>query len=73
MIKSGNRFLKYYLIEATNSAKKHDLELSRFFEKKFNETPKNQYKRALALTARKFVRIVFVLLRDKKLYSPPRI
>jgi transposase len=73
MIKSGNRFLKYYLTEATYSAKKHDLELSRFFEKKLNEISKNQYKRALALTARKFVRIVFVLLRDKKLYVPPRI
>jgi transposase len=73
MIKSGNRFLKYYLTEATNSAKKHDLELSRFFEKKRLEIPKNPYKRALALTARKFVRIVFVLLRDKKLYQPPRI
>ena len=73
MINSGNRFLKYYLIEATNSARKYDLELSRFFEKKRLEIPKNPYKRALALTARKFVRIVFVLLRDKKLYQPPRI
>ena len=73
LINSGNRFLKYYLTEATNSAKKHDLELSRFFEKKRTEIPKNPYKRALALTARKFVRIVFVLLRDKKLYQPPRI
>src|SRR5665647_2085828 len=62
MINSGNRFLKYYLIEATNSARKYDLELSRFFEKKRLEIPKNPYKRALALTARKFVRIVFVLL-----------
>lgn len=73
MINSGNRFLKYYLIEATNSARKYDLELSRFFEKKRLEIPKNPYKRALALTARKFVRIVFALLRDKKLYQPPRI
>lgn len=67
MINTGNRFLKYYLTEATNSAKKHDLELNSYFLKKKLEVPKNQYKRALALTARKFVRIVFVLLRDNKL------
>jgi len=73
MINTGNRFLKYYLTEATNSAKKHDLELNSFFMKKKLEVPRNQYKRALALTARKFVRIVFVLLRDNKLYQPPRI
>jgi transposase len=73
MINSGNRFLKYYLTEAANSAKKHDLVLNEYFLKKKFEVPKNQYKRALALTARKFVRIVFVLLRDNKLYQPPRI
>ncbi len=51
LIKSGNRFLKYYLCEAANSLE-------------------YQHKRALALTARKLVRLVFRLLKDNRLYKP---
>jgi hypothetical protein len=70
MIHSGNRYLRYYLIEATNHVRKHDPELRSFYTRKYNETPKSKGKRALVLTARKFVRVVYALLRDNRIYIP---
>ena len=52
LIKSGNRFLKYYLGEAAMSLVRCDTEYSRFYHRKYNEVNKHQHKRALALTAR---------------------
>lgn len=72
LIRSGNRFLKYYLIEAANSLKVHDQEFRRFYELKYRQTPKTPHKRALALTARKLVRLVDALLRSNRLYIPPK-
>lgn len=73
MINSGNKYLKYYLIEATNLVRMHDPEFKRFYELKYQETPKTPHKRALVLTARKFVRLVFALQRDNRLYTPPNV
>jgi transposase len=70
LIKSGNRFLKYYLVEAANSLVRCDTEYKRFYDLKYKEVNKYQHKRALALTARKLVRLVFRLLKDNRLYRP---
>jgi len=70
LIKSGNRFLKYYLCEATMSLVRCDTEYRRFYDLKYKEVNKYQHKRALALTARKLVRLVFRLLKDNRLYNP---
>jgi hypothetical protein len=43
-----------------------------YYQKKYNEVPKHQHKRALVLTARKLVRLVDVLLRNHQLYTPER-
>lgn len=71
-IKSGNRFLRYYLVEAANSVRLRDEEFGEYYRKKYSEVPKNQHKRALVLTARKLVRLVDVLLRNGQLYTPRR-
>ncbi|CAM4495379.1 IS110 family transposase [Paenibacillus phoenicis] len=71
-IKSGNRFLRYYLVEAANSVRMRDEEFGEYYRKKYHEVPKNQHKRALVLTARKLVRLVDVLLRSGQLYTPRR-
>ena len=71
LIKSGNRFLRYYLLEAANSVRRCDSEFRRYYDLKFKEVNKFQHKRALALTARKLVRLVFRLLKDNRLYIPP--
>ena len=62
MTKAGNRYLRYYLGEAANSMRKHNVEYGAYYRKKYNEVPKHQHKRALALTSRKFVRLVYGLL-----------
>lgn len=72
MTKAGNRYLRYYLGEAANSMKNHIPEYRDFYNKKYNEVPKHKHKRALALTSRKLVRLIFGLLTKEKLYSTDR-
>ncbi len=72
LIKTGNRYFRYYLVEATNSVRMHLPEFKEYYQKKYKEVPKHQHKRAVVLTARKFVRLVDVLLRNHQLYTPPR-
>ncbi|HFI0428016.1 TPA: IS110 family transposase, partial [Streptococcus suis] len=62
LVKRGNRYLRYYLVEAANSVRRHDSEYQTFYMKKYQEVPKHQHKRAIVLTARKFVRLVDALL-----------
>lgn len=69
LIYSGNRFLKYYLCEAAMSLVRCDTVYSNFFHSKYKEVNRYQHKRALALTARKLVRLVFRLLKDNRLYK----
>ena len=61
LIKSGNRYLRYYLLEAANSVRRCDSEFRRYYDLKFKEVNQFQHKRALALTARKLVRLVYRL------------
>ena len=72
LIRSGNRFLKYYLCEAALSLVRCDKEYSNFYHLKYKEVNRYQHKRALALTARKLVRLVFALLKDNRLYLPAK-
>jgi transposase len=71
LILSGNKYLKYYFLEAANKVRMHDTEFKRYYISKFKEVPKHQHKRALALTARKLVRLVYSLLSTNQLYIPP--
>lgn len=72
MIRSGNRFLRYYLVEAANSVQRNEPEFRAYYLKKYREVPKHQHKRALVLTARKLVRLVDALLRNDQVYTPRR-
>lgn len=70
MIRSGNRFLRYYLIEAANKVRMHDPVYVEYYAKKKAEPKQFAHKRALALTARKLVRLVYHLLKTNQLYQP---
>lgn len=70
--RNGNQYLRYYLVEAANSVRKQIPEYQDYYTKKFKEVPKHQHKRALVLTARKFVRLVDALLRKHQIYTPQR-
>jgi transposase len=69
MTKTGNEYLRYYLIEAANSLRMHNEEYRLYYQSKYKEVPKHQHKRAVALTARKLVRLVFALLTKNRLYQ----
>ncbi len=70
MSKAGNKYLRYYLIEATGSVLRQIPEYNAFYQKKFSEVKTHQHKRALALTSRKFIRLVFGLLAKNQLFVP---
>ncbi|MCL5779606.1 MAG: IS110 family transposase [Firmicutes bacterium] len=70
LIRSGNRFLRYYLMEAANSVRVHDPVFAEYYAMKKAEPKQFAEKRALALTARKLVRLVFYLLKTNQLYQP---
>lgn len=71
--KAGNTYLRYYLGEAVNSVRRHVPEYAEFYSRKYAEVTKHQHKRALALTSRKFVRLVFGLLVKNQLYTGEKL
>ncbi len=69
MTKTGNEFLRYYFIEAANMLRIHNEEYKAYYRTKYAEVTRHRHKRALALTARKLVRLVFALLKNNQLYQ----
>lgn len=67
---SGNKKLRYYLVEAANRVRIHDPVFEAYYRKKYAESKTHAHKRALILTARKLVRVIFYLLKENKLYKP---
>lgn len=72
LAKTGNIYLRYYVIEGANLMRQHNLEYKAYYQHKFSEVPKHQHKRALVLTARKLVRLVFALLTQNQSYARPQ-
>lgn len=70
LIHSGNRYLKYHVVEAANSVRVHDPVFAEYYAKKKAESKEFAEGRALALTARKLIRLVFYLLKTNRLYEP---
>lgn len=70
LARTGNVYLRYYLVEAANSVRRCDAKFAAFYQKKYAEANKHPHHRALVLTARKLLRLVFALLRDDKDYDP---
>jgi transposase len=73
MTKTGNKYLRYYLIEAANSVKNNVPEYNDFYHKKYYEVTSHCHKRALALTSRKLVRLIFGLLTKNQIYSSTKV
>lgn len=73
LLRSANTYLRYYLVEAANALRTHDAGYRAYYESKFTEVSRHQHKRALVLTARKLVRLVFALLSKGQLYRPAAV
>ena len=71
MIKSGDLYLCYYLLEAGTSVRKCDSEFRQYYDFDFKEINKHKRKRAHTFAARKLVRLIFRLLKDNRLYILP--
>lgn len=69
MTKTGNAYLRYYLIEAASMAILHNPVYKQYYQKKFTEVKTHQHTRALALTARKLVRLIYGLMSKNQLYK----
>lgn len=68
---ASNKYLKYYIVQATQLSVTHKFEYTTsYFYKKYTESKTHKHKRALVLTSRKLIRLIFVLLRDNKMYVP---
>ena len=65
----GNKYLRYYFVQAADHMRIWLPEYRDFYSRKFRESKTHHHKRALILTSRKTVRLVFALLHDNKLYS----
>ena len=73
MTKTGNKYLRYYLIEAVSSLKNHSKDFYEFYTRKYNKVSRGAHKRALALSARKLVGLIFCLLHHNQLYSATKL
>lgn len=70
MAKSANMYLKYYISEATSMMIMNNSTMKNYYQNKYSEVKSHQHKRALALSSRKLIRLIFGLLCKNQLYVP---
>jgi hypothetical protein len=68
LAKSGNRYLRYYLIQAADKMRLAIPAYADYYARKYREVPKHRHKRALVLTARKSVGLFVGLLHRDEAY-----
>jgi hypothetical protein len=62
LARERNPYLRYWFVQAAFCLKRHQSAYAAYYQRKYNETKKHPHKRALILTARKAVRLIFALL-----------
>jgi hypothetical protein len=62
LARERNPYLRYWLVQAAYTLQRHDPDFAAFYWRKFYQVRAHQHKRALTLTARKAVRLIFALL-----------
>jgi transposase len=70
LTKTGNKYLRYYLEEATNSVRRVCPEYTEYYNKKYKEVHTHQHGRAISLTSRKLLRLIYKLLVANSQYIP---
>jgi transposase len=68
LTKLGNPYGRYCFIQGTDKTRRLNLEYKAFYWPKYNEVTKYRDRRALALTARKLLRLVHPLLTRNQPY-----
>lgn len=72
LTKTGSPILRHYFTQGANAMRRHNLEYKAYYWRKYRESRKHKHKRALVLTARKLVRLVYTLLAQNKPYAMPQ-
>jgi len=62
LARERNPYLRYWLVQAAHTLQRYQPDYHRFYWKKYREALSHHHKRAIVLTARKAVRLVFALL-----------
>lgn len=70
--RTGNTYLRYYLVEAANRVRIQDPVFGEYYRRKYQEVKHTPSKRALVLTARKLIRVIFFLLKNHQIYQEKR-
>ena len=70
--RTGNTYLRYYLVEAANLVRTHDPVFGEYYQRKYKEVKYTPSKRALVLTARKLIRVIYFLLKNHQIYQEKR-
>lgn len=70
--RTGNAYLRYYLVEAANRVRIQDPVFGKYYQRKYKEVKRTPSKRALVLTARKLIRVIFFLLKNHQIYQEKR-
>ena len=62
LARERNPFLRYWLVQAAYALKGKQSDYAAYYQRKYHESSSHHHKRALILTARKAVRLIFALL-----------
>ena len=62
LARERNPHLRYWFVQAAHTLQRYQPDYRRFYWKKYHEAHKHHHKRAIVLTARKAVRLIFALL-----------
>jgi transposase len=62
LARERNPHLRYWFVQAAHTLHRYQPDYRRFYWKKYHEAHKHHHKRAIVLTARKAVRLIFALL-----------
>lgn len=62
LARERNPYLRYWLVQSAHTLRRYQPEYNQFFWKKYRQAHSHHHKRAIILTARKAVRLIFALL-----------
>ena len=67
--KTDNSFLRYYIIETAQMTILHNLVYDKYYHKKYNKVKTHQHTRAIVLTARKLIKLIYGLMSKNQIYK----
>jgi transposase len=72
LTRTGSSYLRYYVVEGANRVRVRDPHFGAFYDRKYAGATHQAHHRALVLTARKLVSVIYGLLTRGQLYDARR-